>query len=189
VGVSLWGWSVCRWWTAQNFQFREHKSKNIGRSWRQWSNASTLLISIVPSMKPNTQLVRWLEHSFSYFPCFDDNIFCQLKIWHRNLLTKIYILLRFVLPTGAAVAQAVYGLDDWAIEVRSPTEVEDFSSSPASRPALGPTQPPTNGYRGFFPRGVKRGRGVTLTTHPHLVPRLRMSRSYTSSPPMCLHGV
>jgi hypothetical protein len=39
-----------------------------------------------------------------------------------------------------------------------------------------------------FP-GVKRGRGVTLTTHPHLVPRLSMSRSYTSSPPMRLHGM
>jgi hypothetical protein len=37
--------------------------------------------------------------------------------------------------------------------------------------------------------GVKRGRGVTLTTHPHLVPRLSMSRSYTSSPPMPLHGM
>jgi hypothetical protein len=31
--------------------------------------------------------------------------------------------------------------------------------------------------------GEKRGRGVMLTTHPHLVPRSRMSRSYTSSPP------
>jgi hypothetical protein len=30
--------------------------------------------------------------------------------------------------------------------------------------------------------------GTTLTTHPHLVPRLSMSRSYTSSPPMRLHG-
>jgi hypothetical protein len=30
--------------------------------------------------------------------------------------------------------------------------------------------------------GVKRGRGVTLTTHPHLVPRSRKSRSCTSSP-------
>jgi hypothetical protein len=27
------------------------------------------------------------------------------------------------------------------------------------------------------------GRGVKLTTHPHLVPRSRMSRSYTSFPP------
>jgi hypothetical protein len=29
------------------------------------------------------------------------------------------------------------------------------------------------------------GRGVTLTTHPHLVLRSRMSRSYTSSPSKC----
>jgi len=33
-----------------------------------------------------------------------------------------------------------------------------------------------------FP-GAKRGRVVTLTTHPHLVPRSRMNTSYTSSPP------
>jgi hypothetical protein len=30
---------------------------------------------------------------------------------------------------------------------------------------------------------LKRGQGVTLTTHPQLVPRPRISRSYTSSPP------
>jgi hypothetical protein len=36
-------------------------------------------------------------------------------------------------------------------------------------------------------RGVKRGHGVTLTTHPHLVPRSRMSGSYTIS--WRLHGV
>jgi hypothetical protein len=36
---------------------------------------------------------------------------------------------------------------------------------------------------GPFP-GVKRGRGVTLATHPHLMPRSRM-RSYTS--PLRLH--
>jgi hypothetical protein len=36
------------------------------------------------------------------------------------------------------------------------------------------------GTGGPFP-GAKRGRGVTLTTHPHLVPKSRMSRSYTSS--------
>jgi hypothetical protein len=44
------------------------------------------------------------------------------------------------------------------------------------------------GTGGSFP-GLKRGRGVTLTTHPRLVPRSRMSRSYTSSPPKRLRGV
>jgi hypothetical protein len=58
-----------------------------------------------------------------------------------------------------------------------------------SRPALGPTQPPVQCVPGVLSPGVKRGRGVMLTTHPHLVPRLSMSRSYTSSPPMFLHGV
>jgi hypothetical protein len=37
--------------------------------------------------------------------------------------------------------------------------------------------------------GLKRGQGVTLTAHPHLVPRSRMNRNYTSSPPKHLHGV
>jgi hypothetical protein len=32
---------------------------------------------------------------------------------------------------------------------------------------------------------VKRGRGVRLTTQPHLVPRSTVSRRYTSSPPWC----
>jgi hypothetical protein len=40
----------------------------------------------------------------------------------------------------------------------------------------------TMGTGGLFP-WVKHGRGMMLTTHPHLVLRLRMSRSYTSSPP------
>jgi hypothetical protein len=42
--------------------------------------------------------------------------------------------------------------------------------------------------KGRFP-GVKRGRGVTLTIHPNPVPRSKMSRSYTFSPPLCMHGV
>jgi hypothetical protein len=42
---------------------------------------------------------------------------------------------------------------------------------------------------GVLSPGVKRGRGVTLTTHAHLVPRSRMSRSYTSFLPKRFHGV
>jgi hypothetical protein len=55
----------------------------------------------------------------------------------------------------------------WTIGVRSPAGAKDFFPlASVSRPALGPTQPPVQ----WVP-GVKRGRGVTLTTHPNLVPR------------------
>jgi hypothetical protein len=54
------------------------------------------------------------------------------------------------------------------------------------RPALRPIQPHIH-YPYLIPIGgplseVKRCRDVTLTTHPHLVPRLRISRSYVSLP-------
>jgi hypothetical protein len=52
-----------------------------------------------------------------------------------------------------------------------------------TRPALGSTQPPVQWVPGVLSPRLKRSRGVTLTTHPHLVPKLRMSRSYTFSPP------
>jgi hypothetical protein len=53
-----------------------------------------------------------------------------------------------------------------------------FLLASASRLALGPTQPPIH----WVPV-VKCSWGMTLTTHPHLVLKSRMSRSYTSSPP------
>jgi hypothetical protein len=68
---------------------------------------------------------------------------------------------------------------DWMTRVRSPAGAKDFSSSLCIQTALGPTtQLPIQ-----WVWGVKHGQGVTLTTHPHLAPRSRMSRSYTSPPP------
>jgi hypothetical protein len=60
-----------------------------------------------------------------------------------------------------------------------------FPLTSASRPALGPTQPHVHWVLGALSLGVKRGQGVMLTTHPLLVPRLKKSRSYTSSQPKC----
>jgi hypothetical protein len=78
-----------------------------------------------------------------------------------------------------------YGLDDQAIEVRSPAEAKIFPLSSVSRQALGSTQPPVQWVKVIHSPGVKRGRGVTLTTHPLVVPRSRMSRSNTF--PLRLH--
>jgi hypothetical protein len=76
-----------------------------------------------------------------------------------------------------------YGLDDRAIEVNPRQGQRIFPLSSVSRPALGPTQPPVQWVPEVLSPGLKRGRGVALTTHPHLVPRCRMSRSYTPLPP------
>jgi hypothetical protein len=80
-----------------------------------------------------------------------------------------------------------YGLDDRAIGVRSPAGAKDFSSSPCIQ-TVSVAHPAscTMGTGGPFP-GAKRGRGVTLTTHPYLMQRSGMSRGYTSSPPKRLH--
>jgi hypothetical protein len=86
---------------------------------------------------------------------------------------------------GARVAQSVQCLTmDWAIGVRSQAEAKGFFPlASVSWPALRLTQLPVQWVSGLLPPGLKRGRGVTLTTHPHIVPRSRMSRSYISSPP------
>jgi hypothetical protein len=80
-------------------------------------------------------------------------------------------------PGSSVSIVSGFGLEDRAIEVRSPEEMK------GSWTALGHTHPSVQLVPGVLSPGLKRGRGVTLTTHPHLVQRSRMSRSYTSSPP------
>jgi hypothetical protein len=73
-----------------------------------------------------------------------------------------------------------YALDDWG---SIPGGGKGFFLHPLCPDRLwGPPSLLYNGYWGSFARGKARP-GVTLTTHPHLVPRSRMDRSYTSSPP------
>jgi hypothetical protein len=90
-------------------------------------------------------------------------------------------------PGSSVSIVSGYGLDDrGSIPSRGKMI---FPLATVSRPALGPTQPPIQWVPGALSLGLKRGRGVTLTTHPYLVSRLKMSRIYTSSPPKGLRGV
>jgi hypothetical protein len=57
-----------------------------------------------------------------------------------------------------------------------------FPPVSVSRPASRPTQRPVQRIPGCTFLGVKHGWGVMLTTHPHLVPRSGMSKSYTPLP-------
>jgi hypothetical protein len=80
-------------------------------------------------------------------------------------------------------------VSDYRLDDRGSIPAEaDFSSSLCIQ--IGSEAHPAScpmGTGGAFP-GVKRGRVVTLTTHPHLVPRSIMNRTFTSSPPWRLHG-
>jgi hypothetical protein len=95
----------------------------------------------------------------------------------------LLLLLLLLGSRGSSVSiMSVYGLDDRAIGIRSPAGAKEFSSSLCVQTGSGARPAScTMGTGGPFP-GAKRGRGVTLTTHPDLVPRSGMSRSYISSP-------
>jgi len=68
-----------------------------------------------------------------------------------------------------------YGLDGPGIESRWE---QDFPH--LSRMALGPTQLPTQWLPGLSQGTV--GRGMALTTHPHVALPLKKEYSYTSTP-------
>jgi hypothetical protein len=72
----------------------------------------------------------------------------------------------FVSRSNSVSTVSGYGLDDRVIEVRSPAEMKDFSSSLCVQTGSGAHPAPcTMGAVGPFP-GLKRGRSVALTTHP-----------------------
>jgi hypothetical protein len=109
----------------------------------------------------------------------------NLSDWQTDMISSLFLNFTHSeqgsrVSSGSTVSD--YGLVDRAIGVRFPAKAEDFSSSLCVQTGSGAHPAScTMGTGGPFP-GEKRGRGVMLTTHPHLVPRSWMSRSYTPLP-------
>jgi len=79
-----------------------------------------------------------------------------------------------------------YGLYDRGFESRKGLGIFLFTT--ASRPPLGPTQPPNQWILVAFSLGIKRpGREAGLS--PPSIAEIKSSWRYASSPPIRLHGV
>jgi hypothetical protein len=97
-----------------------------------------------------------------------------------------YVVWHQFMNWGSSVSVVCdYTLDDRTTEVRSPAEAKDFSCSICVER---PSQPPIQWTPGVLSPGGKARSGSDSDHSPHLVPRSRMSRSYTSSPHFHLHG-
>jgi hypothetical protein len=139
-------------------------------------------LGLIFTMQNNTAV-----HTFLFYP---HALPIRVTEWQSFFVCDYFVGLHALPSRGSSVSiVSDYGLDDQAIGVSSPAGAKDFSSNLCVQ--TGSEAHPascTIGTGGPFP-GAKRGRGLTLTTNPHLVPRSRMSRSYTSTPPRRLRGV
>jgi hypothetical protein len=126
------------------------------------------------------------ERSINNYACFDDLLLGSLQgaalVWPT---TSSFARRHFHItncrtcePGSSVNLVSGYRLDDRAIEVRSPPEA-DVPSNLCVQTGSGAHPASCTMGTGVPFLGLKRGRGVTLTTHPHLVPMLRMCRSYT----------
>jgi hypothetical protein len=97
-------------------------------------------------------------------------------------IIKVYSSKTLCEPGSSVSIVSGYGLDDQAIGVRSPAEAKGFFSSFCVQTGSG-AHPASClvGTGGSFP-GAKVRPGCDTNHSPHLVPRSRMSRSYTSPP-------
>jgi hypothetical protein len=92
-------------------------------------------------------------------------------------------------PGSSVSIVSAYGLDDRAIEVDPRQRRKDFSSNLYVQTGSVTHPASCTMGTGVLSAELKRCRSVTLITHPYLLPRSRISKSYTSSPPKRIHGV
>jgi hypothetical protein len=133
---------------------------------------SETCVSVIPRTTNHLKTAEGL--SGSAYECFASvwRLWCgvlqMVKIWER---TAWYQYCTY-LGAGSSVSIVPgYWLDDRAIEVRSPAKAKDFSSNLCVQTGSEARPASCTMGTGVLSPDVKRGRDVTLTSHPHLVPR------------------
>jgi hypothetical protein len=129
---------------------------------------------------PSPETPRWGSFFTGLAITFHVTLSCFSFIMIRAVKMKITLVTwEPVLPCEYSVCLQTGRPGDWG-SISCGGKV-DFSSSLCVQ-TDSRAHPPscTMGTEVLSP-GLKRGRGVTLTTHPHLVPRSWMSGGYTSS--------
>jgi hypothetical protein len=83
-----------------------------------------------------------------------------------SAIGNVHIYIRGLGRSVSILVVSDYGLDDREIVVRSPAEAIRFSSSLCAQTGSGAHPVSAQWVPGVLFLAVKRGRGVTLTTHP-----------------------
>jgi hypothetical protein len=106
--------------------------------------------------------------------------------WINLIAVYVVHCMRVSRDSSVGIATG-YGPDNREFGTRFPAEARDFSLIHTVQTSLGPTQPPIQCVTDVLSPGV-RWKERDLTTHLHLVPRLRMVELYLHSL-IYLHGV
>jgi hypothetical protein len=96
---------------------------------------------------------------------------------------RLQLVLRHVSVSGGRLASRC-NAGDLRCDTIVMTLLPFRALTTASRPALGPTQPPIRWVGFALPSGGQSGRDVKLTTRHHQVPSLRMSGAIRPLPHM-----
>jgi hypothetical protein len=166
---------------------------NLGT--RSWVVNFTLRPFYPQERTPTTHWIRgWVGHrSRSWRSGIEENsLHCPCRESNLGLACSLVTILTELLRCNKNVnAKLSSWATGWTIGVLgfdSRQGLGIFFFTTASRTALGPTQPPIQWVPGALSLGVKRP-GREADHSPHLVPRSKNMWSYTSTPPIRLHGV
>jgi hypothetical protein len=158
-------------------------------------NALRLPIIVIGARFPEKSLQPFWHHTLLHNWC--DVVFTMVTQSGQSVpMTRqdksgrnIKLMIQFHLAPNLACRTLIIRLDRYSVWLQTKWPRFDLRQRQRIFPLASVTSSEAHPASCTIVTGWKLGRGVTLTTHPNLLPSSRMSRSYTSSPPKRLHGL